>query len=177
MELLTLRRARRALLCLVALAPAAVAAPPVPLQALTPARPAPALSLPDLEARRLPLTAPGRVTILHFWATWCAPCREELPELAALAARGKDRAFAVVTVAADSPGKVREYIARHDLALPVRVDQYGDALFAWRVPALPASFVIDARGRVRYRAVGRVEWLGPGASQTLDALLAEAPGP
>lgn len=169
----------RALLFVIAtgLAPAVAGAPPVPLRAVVPSQTVPVLELPDMAGRRTSIATPEKITIVHFWASWCEPCREEFPDLAALAEQRSGQPITIVAVAADRPEAVRDYLARHGIKLPVLLDQYGDALFAYRVPALPASIVVDARGRLRFRAVGRVEWLGATATRALDGLLAETAGP
>ncbi|HXW55725.1 MAG TPA: TlpA disulfide reductase family protein [Candidatus Cybelea sp.] len=97
----------------------------------------------------------GKVVLLNFWATWCPPCREEIPELTELADRYKDH-LEIVGVAMDdsSPAEVREFVRRFGIRYPVImasreiVSEYGG------VPALPTSFVIGPDGRVVQKHVG-----------------------
>jgi thiol-disulfide isomerase/thioredoxin len=97
----------------------------------------------------------GKVVLLNFWATWCPPCREEIPELNEIAERYKDH-VEIVGVAMDdsSPAEVREFVARFAIRYPVImasreiVNEYGG------VPALPTSFVIGPDGRVVQKHVG-----------------------
>jgi thiol-disulfide isomerase/thioredoxin len=97
----------------------------------------------------------GKVVLLNFWATWCPPCREEIPELTELAARYKDQ-LEIIGVAMDdsSPAEVRDFVTRFGINYPVImasreiVTEYGG------VPALPTSFVISPEGRVVQKHVG-----------------------
>jgi thiol-disulfide isomerase/thioredoxin len=97
----------------------------------------------------------GKVVILNFWATWCGPCREEIPEMIDLASRYKDRVQIVGASVDDiSPAEVNEFAKRMGINYPVvmagldLVSEYGG------VPALPTSFVIDTHGRVVQKHVG-----------------------
>ncbi len=141
------------------------AAPEVDLQpagAITPVRP-PA-SLPELVFRRLdgsaaPLSAyAGRPVVLNFWATWCAPCVAELPELDRLSASG---AFAVLAVSADRGGAaiVRPFIAAHGVAhATVLLDPGSEAVHALQVAGFPTTFIIGADQRMRGVLQGPAKW-------------------
>jgi thiol-disulfide isomerase/thioredoxin len=97
----------------------------------------------------------GKVVILNFWATWCEPCREEIPEMIDLSARYKDRVEVIgASVDEAQPGEVFEFVKKIGITYPVvmagpdLVGEYGG------VPALPTSFVIDTQGRVVQKHVG-----------------------
>jgi thiol-disulfide isomerase/thioredoxin len=97
----------------------------------------------------------GKVVILNFWATWCEPCREEIPEMIDLAARYKDRVEVIgASVDEAQPAEVFEFVKKIGITYPVvmagqdLVGEYGG------VPALPTSFVIDTQGRVVQKHVG-----------------------
>ena len=97
----------------------------------------------------------GKVVLLNFWATWCPPCREEIPELISLQKQYKDRLQIVgVSEDDDPPQKVLQFVQRAGMNYPVVMatseltDAYGG------VPALPTSFVIDPQGRVVQRDTG-----------------------
>ncbi|MGQ3112449.1 MAG: TlpA family protein disulfide reductase [Brevundimonas sp.] len=119
----------------------------------------------------------GRVVVVNLWAMWCAPCREEMPTLAALAAAyaGNDQVV-VAPVSVDLPDQVpdaRAFIADH-APLPF----YNDPKF--RLPfefagkgAMPQTIVLDRQGRVRAHLTGGADWSGPEARALIDALLAE----
>lgn len=118
--------------------------------------PAPPFLVPDLDGNMVS-TADwhGKVVLLNFWATWCAPCREEVPELIELQARYKDR-LQIVAASMDEgpPSRVAEFARQFGInysivmASPEMIDEYGG------VPALPTCFVISPEGRVVQKHVG-----------------------
>ncbi len=130
----------------------------------------------------------GRVAVLDFWATWCAPCQHELPELDRLYRRlAADRRvvfYAVDVPMTDSPGdqgdtpaKAADFFRRHGYGLPLAFDTGGAAGKALEAHGLPTLLVLDRDGRVRLRHVGFVgaEDLGATLGGTIDRLLAEEP--
>ena len=101
----------------------------------------------------------GKVVILNFWATWCPPCREEIPELVQLQARYKDKLQIIgASEDDDGPEKVLQFAQQQGINYPVvmatkeLVDNYGG------VPALPTSFLIDPQGRVVQKHTGLAEY-------------------
>jgi thiol-disulfide isomerase/thioredoxin len=128
------------------------------------------LALPEGQAAYLEPSR-GQVSIVHFWASWCAPCLREMPELEQLAKRYPEEKLRIITIAADSHTAVRAYQEAHKLQLSVLIDQYGAALRSYRVKVLPSSMVIDQQGQIRYRADGPVAWQGSHVKAILDALI------
>jgi cytochrome c biogenesis protein CcmG, thiol:disulfide interchange protein DsbE len=111
--------------------------------------PAPPLSLLDLEGRRVDLESlKGKVVAVNFWASWCAPCIVEIPELAEVWTENRDRCFELLGVASESG---REDILRMapQIPYPVLVDERAEALAAWRVQGYPRTYVVDTEGRIR----------------------------
>lgn len=111
--------------------------------------PPPPLTLPDLQGRPVDLAAlRGKVVAVNFWATWCAPCRQELPELAEAWAANHDRCFELLGVVEES---AREDVvaAASRIPYPVLVDQRAEAAAAWQVTAYPRTYLVDAEGKVR----------------------------
>ncbi len=103
----------------------------------------------DLEALR------GRVVAVNFWATWCAPCRTEIPELAELWRANHDRCFELLGIAGASARADTEQAAR-DIPYPVLFDADGEAVDAWDVRGFPRTYVVDPAGRVRKAFSGAV---------------------
>ena len=160
---------RLALLATAAVALAATAAQPLqPWKAG--ATPPLALGTPgggtaDLAALR------GRVVLVNFWATWCAPCVEEMPALAKLRERLGPRGFEVIAVnQGEMPERVKSFLQRTRLDLPVALDRDKAVAKAWKVRALPTTFVVDARGRIRLHAEGELD-TGPALEAAIVPLL------
>ena len=129
-----------------------------------------AVELPDVDGRTQSLSQwRGKVMVVNFWATWCAPCREEMPQFVAIqAARGgKDVQF--VGIAVDQPEKVREFAKQIGLNYPVLIGGFGaielSKSLGNSLSALPFTVVVDREGRVAERH------LGPLPRSQLDALL------
>lgn len=131
--------------------------PPVASLQTTPMdRPAPALELQRRDGSALRLTEmQGRPLILHFWATWCPPCRDELPALLAYAEEGD---LPVLAVSLDPEwGAVRRFLGRDPP--PAVVLAEGDEVEeTFDVRSLPVTFVVDRGGRLRQRLDGPREW-------------------
>ncbi len=108
--------------------------------------------LPGLDGQRVKLEAlRGKVVLLDFWASWCAPCKEELPELGKLAAEYRQKGVEVVTINVDSDrASAAELVKRLKLTLRVGLDPRGDKAAGQYGPeTIPASYIIDRRGIVR----------------------------
>ncbi len=117
---------------------------------------APALSLTDLSGHKLELAQlAGKVVLLDFWATWCAPCRQALPELVKLQARHGGQGLQVIGISLDeSAAPVRATCAELGVSYPVAL---GDAQLAVRfggILGLPVAFLIDRSGRIVRRYEG-----------------------
>lgn len=136
-------------------------------------RTAPPLSLNDLDGKRWDLTAlHGRAVLLNFWATWCEPCREEMPSLQALAQRHWTDPLAVLTVNyRESEAMIRRFIERVPLTLPVLLDRDGSATKAWTPRVFPTTVLIDRGGQPRQQVVGAVDWGADEARRWLLDLL------
>jgi cytochrome c biogenesis protein CcmG, thiol:disulfide interchange protein DsbE len=114
----------------------------------------------------------GKVLLVNFWATWCEPCRDEMPTMRRLKERLAGQPFEVVTVNyGESSTRVSEFFARERLDLAVLLDPNQDAVRAWRVRVLPGSFLVDAEGRVRFSVIGEIDWSTDEALKTVQSLL------
>jgi thiol-disulfide isomerase/thioredoxin len=133
----------------------------------------PALALADLDGRRHTLEDyRGKVVLLNFWATWCEPCLAEMPSMQTLERRLAGRSFAILAVNhGESRTKVADFTRRLTVGFPVLLDPNTEAPRAWRVRVLPASFLVDASGRVRYSVVGEMDWAGESAVETVRRLV------
>lgn len=136
----------------------------------------PALALADLEGRAVNLAAlRGRVVVLNFWATWCEPCRAEMPSLDRLRDKLEDQPLAVYAVNyGESRERAAGFVAKERVATPVLLDPEKKAASEWKVGGLPMTFLIDARGRVRYWTFGERDWSRGEGLRLVEALLKEA---
>lgn len=117
----------------------------------------------------------GRVLVVNFWATWCAPCREEMPALDALARAmgGADLAVLTIATGRNSPEAMRRFFAEHGIAaLPLHADPKGVLGRAAGILALPVTLLLDREGREIGRLTGGADWNAPEARALLAALLA-----
>lgn len=163
---------------LLAAAPAAGVEPKADFGMVEDPVPAPAFTLEDLAGHQTGLADfTGRVVVVNFWATWCVPCREEMPHLEGLWRTYRDRGLVVVGVSEDRGGakRVRKYVARMGLTFPVLLDPKGGVGRAYRVTGLPATVLIGRDGRLAARVIGYRDWTGPDAAGLVRHLL-EAPG-
>jgi thiol-disulfide isomerase/thioredoxin len=135
--------------------------------------PLPPLSAPDLAGRPWNLAQlQGRAVLLNFWATWCEPCRAELPGMQALAdLHGPDRLAVLCVNAKESAEKVGRFVLATGLRLPVLLDPDGRTTQAWGVRVFPTTVLIAADGKARWRIRGEVDWSGSAAEKLLAPLL------
>jgi len=133
----------------------------------------PALALKDPAGKAHDLAAyRGKVVLVNFWATWCPPCREELPSMQALRERLASKGFEVLTVnLMESEEKITAFRESELIDLPVLMDRDGAAAKRWKVGMLPKSFVIDRRGAIRYQLLGEANWTGPDVAPAIERLI------
>lgn len=116
---------------------------------------APDFTLPMLDGSTLRLSElRGQRVLLNFWATWCGPCREEMP---AIEARYNQGDFAVVAINfAESNQQVQGFLAEIGVELPVALDRDGAVQELYRVRGYPTSFLVDAQGVIRAFHIGEL---------------------
>ena len=113
----------------------------------------------------------GQVWVLNLWATWCAPCREEMPSLNRLHARLQGTHTQVIALSlGDSPAALQRFRQHTALEMPVLVDRDRAILRTWGVRILPTTIVFDASGRARLKHVGERNWDDPSVVSQLEAL-------
>ena len=116
----------------------------------------------------------GAVTLVNFWASWCPPCVEEIPSMNRLAARYDQSAFRIVSINfQEDPETIRAFMRRVQVDFPVLIDTDGAVSRQWRVIAFPSSFIVDARGRVRWSVNSAIAWDEPHIFQLIEGLMSE----
>lgn len=167
-------------------APASAASSPVPSTGLrlVPAKkpvPLPEVRFTDGEGRPLTLADfRGRIVLLNIWATWCTPCREEMPTLDRLQARLGGPDFEVVALSIDHDGiaAVRKFYQEIGIKhLRIYNDPEMRATTALSVLGIPATLLIDREGREIGRALGPAEWDAPEVVETIRTRLNDPPKP
>lgn len=136
---------------------------------------APAFSLSDLAGKTVQLkTFRGTLVFLNFFATWCGPCREEMPGMERLFRAHHDKGFVVLAVNMDEGAKtVRPFVQQLKLSFPILLDPQGAVTRDYGVRALPVSFLIGRDGNIRWRAIGGRDWESADARKLFAQLVAE----
>lgn len=136
-------------------------------------QPTPPLSLPTAGGGTWSLAdAGGQVLVLNFWASWCAPCRAEMPSLERLAARQQAKGLRVVAVNfRETDDEVQRFVQQTGLDLSILLDRDGAVAQAWGVSVFPTTVVVDRRGRAAFTVVGEADWSGAAAQGWLQPLL------
>ncbi len=137
----------------------------------------PAYAALSLDGDSMSLAAErGQVVLLNVWATWCIPCRQEMPQLQALHARYAARGFRMVGVSIDGDGAgdaIRRFVSEYKVTFPIWHDAEDRVTTVFRTVGVPTTFLIDRQGVLRWRAVGAVE---PGDSTLTAAIEAALQG-
>ncbi len=115
----------------------------------------------------------GSVVLLNVWATWCSPCRFEIPELQALYEKYSDRGFKVIGVSVDDTGAdaVKQFVTENKVTYPIAIDADGRVANVLRTTVLPTTVIIGRDGRIVWRKIGAIL---PNETSSLDALVKQA---
>ena len=132
----------------------------------------PALSLRDLDGKEHKLADyKGKVVVLNFWATWCDPCREEMPAMQRLQERLAGRLVVLAVDYGEGPPRIKDFLKKVPVRFTVLLDRDTSAATAWKVKVLPTTLVIDPDQKVRYVAVGDVGWDTQAVEEQMRTLL------
>jgi peroxiredoxin len=154
------------------LATLAVHRPPEALEA-------PDFTLPDVDGRPVRLRElRGKLVFLNFWATWCPPCRLEMPSMERLYQTFKETAFAMLAVSIDRQGveAVKPFMLELQLTFPALLDEKSAVARQYGLRGLPTTYLIDPEGRLIGAAVGGRDWDRPEAKALIAGLLRQASG-
>jgi thiol-disulfide isomerase/thioredoxin len=136
---------------------------------------APVLQLPSLRGGDTGLADhTGKVVLVHFWATWCPPCIQEVPSLQRLYERSGPHGLEILAVdVGESGDRAREFLNDKAVDFPVLIDGDGATMRRWGVRAFPTTLVLDRAHRIRYAVFGAFDWDTEEATEVLRPLLAE----
>lgn len=130
---------------------------------------APAFQLKDLSGKTVALESlRGKPVFLNFWATWCPPCRAEMPDLNTMYQKYGDRMHFLAVNVGESAKPVREFLTANDLTFPVVLDQSSSAAGTYRINGIPTSLVLDSKGIIRGKQVGML------TAVQMESLIAKA---
>jgi len=116
----------------------------------------------------------GKLVLLHFWATWCMPCRVEMPGLESVWQQYKDKGLVILAASVDegSKGRVEKYKQIFELSFPILLDPESEVNDLYKVSNMPTSILIDAEGEIVSYVSGTVDWLDAETISLLEELLA-----
>jgi len=137
---------------------------------------APAFTIENLRGGDVALADyKGKLVLLNFWATWCAPCLKEMPSMEKLWQKYKEQGLVVVAVSVDEGYKkrIQTFLKLYDLSFPVLLDPESEVSDLYKVSGIPASFLIDRNGKIISRLVGEDDWFSDDAIQLVEDLLSQ----
>ena len=135
--------------------------------------PVAAFSLVDTNGKTWrPADYKGRAVLLNFWASWCEPCRAEMPTLQQMADLYGPEQLLVLAINFKEPAaRALQFAKRTGITLPVLLDVDGQAAHRWGVKVFPTTLAIDRHGQPRLRVQGEVDWTGKAAEKLIASLL------
>jgi peroxiredoxin len=133
----------------------------------------PALELTDLDGKVHRLADyRGKAVLVNFWATWCVPCREEMPSMEELRLAMQGKPFVVLAVNVGEGGRVaRSFADKMSLGFPLLLDRDTQTTKVWGARLLPASYVVGPDGKIRYTYAGAIDWARADVQATIQSLL------
>lgn len=120
----------------------------------------PDFTLTDLQGKQYQLSDyRGNIVLVQFWATYCTPCRKEMPTMNRLIQKMQDKPFKIVTInMAEPQDAVEQFTKEVEIDFPVLMDENGSTISQWKVFAAPANFIIDKQGKIIYTLFGAIDW-------------------
>jgi cytochrome c biogenesis protein CcmG, thiol:disulfide interchange protein DsbE len=115
----------------------------------------------------------GKVVLLNFWATWCPPCREEIPSMMKLNSLMSGKPFQMVAISIDEGGKpaIESFFKESGFSLPTYLDESGASVKSYGITGVPESFIIDKQGILVKKIIGGFAWDSPEAVSFLEGLM------
>ncbi len=137
--------------------------------------PAPDFTLEDLSGRTWTLSElKGKVVFINFWATWCPPCREEMPSMQRLADMMPEDSFVMLALLnRDAPSMGANFVRKLGVTMPILNDQGNQAGRLYGITGLPETFIVDKQGILREKYIGPAQWDSPVYQQLMKKYIAE----
>jgi len=140
------------------------------LERLPPGASLPAWQALDLDGKPVAIPAPGKPTIVNFWASWCEPCRTEMPLLQQMADFYSDRLVLQAVNFKERAVAVQRHVRNSNWTVPVLLDPTGAGAQAWGVKVFPTTVGFDAQGHARWRLAGEYDWTSAEAGKLVEGL-------
>jgi len=135
--------------------------------------PAPDFTLNDLSGKPVQLSSlKGKVVLVNFWATWCPPCREEIPSMIRLNQVMQGKNFQMLAISIDEGGgaAVQDFFKKGGGSLPALLDTDGKVSRRYGTTGVPETFIVDSKGIIQKKVVGAMDWSSPGVIQFLEQM-------
>ena len=135
---------------------------------------APDFTLKDLSGQPVQLSSlRGKVVLVNFWATWCPPCREEIPSMVRLNQAMQGKAFQMLAVSIDEGGRdaVQAFFEKGGASLPALLDSDGKVARRYGTTGVPETFVVDTKGVIYKKVMGAMDWGSPQVIAALEQLI------
>lgn len=135
---------------------------------------APSFSLKDLSGKDVQLSDyAGKVVLVNFWATWCPPCREEIPSMVRLNSMMAGKPFQMLAISIDEGGKkdIEAFFASAGVTLPALTDPDSSVARKYGITGVPETFVVDPKGIIVKKVVGGMNWSSPEVVSFLTKLM------
>ena len=136
---------------------------------------APDFTLKDLNGQEIQLSSlKGKVVLVNFWATWCPPCREEIPSMMKLNQAMQGKPFQMLAISIDEGGKedVERYFKKQGVSLPALLDSDGKVAKRYGTTGVPETFVLNTKGLIIKKVIGPMDWAAPQVVAALDEMIA-----
>lgn len=137
-------------------------------------KPAPDITVKSINNESLTLSSlKGKVVLLNFWATWCPPCREEIPSMMKLNSAMAGKPFQMVAISIDEGGKkaVDDFFKESRFSLPTYLDPETAAAKVYGITGVPETFIIDKQGIIVKKVIGPMDWSSSEALSFLEGLM------
>lgn len=135
---------------------------------------APSFTIPDLTGKQVSLSDfKGKVVLLNIWATWCGPCKREIPSLNRLYQMRKNKGLEIVAVSVDRTpvSGVAAFVANYQMSFPVLHDSRGEVGQKYWARSIPSSYLLDRSGVIKWTVKGSIEWDEPLVISRIDQIL------
>ncbi|MEK6655930.1 MAG: TlpA disulfide reductase family protein [Nitrospirota bacterium] len=135
---------------------------------------APDFTLKDATGKGITLSSyKGRVVMINFWATWCPPCRQEMPSMEMLFQEYNKKGFEILAISSDSQGEkiVKPFMEFYELSFTALMDTDGKVHSVYAVTAIPTTYIVDKKGAIAQKIMGPKDWKDKDSKNMIEKLL------